>query len=86
MKKKLVQVGNSLALLIDKPILELIGIDASTELELGYDGEQMTLKPVRAQPGISNVFRQSVAATIRKHRKTFEKLAKAPAPSQPPTT
>ena len=78
MRKRLAQVGNSLALVIDKPILELIGIDATTELEMAYDGQKLTLTPVHAKPVITDAFRQSVAETIEKHRKTFKKLSKDP--------
>jgi antitoxin MazE len=78
MKKKLVQVGNSLALVIDKPILELIGIDATTELEMNYDGQSLSLTPVREKKAVTDAFRSSVVETIQKHRKTFEMLAKPP--------
>ena len=38
MIKKLSKHGNSLALVIDKPILELLGIDEDTELEVRTNG------------------------------------------------
>ncbi len=38
MIKKLIQHGNSSALIIDKPILELLKIDGDTSLELSTDG------------------------------------------------
>lgn len=34
MKKKLARTGNSLALVLDKPLLEQLGIDEDTELEI----------------------------------------------------
>ncbi len=34
MRKKLVRHGNSLALIIDKPILELLGIGEEDEVEI----------------------------------------------------
>jgi len=34
MIKKLTKVGNSLALVIDRPILELLNLDAQTPLEV----------------------------------------------------
>jgi antitoxin component of MazEF toxin-antitoxin module len=78
MRKKLVQVGNSLALVIDKPILELIGVDATTELEITSDGKQLLLTPVPQKSMPSEEFRRSVEATLQKHHKTFEMLAKPP--------
>jgi antitoxin component of MazEF toxin-antitoxin module len=38
MTKTLTRHGNSLALIIDKPILELMGVDETTPLTLAFDG------------------------------------------------
>ena len=38
MTKKLTRHGNSLALVIDKPILEQMGVDETTPLTLAFDG------------------------------------------------
>jgi antitoxin component of MazEF toxin-antitoxin module len=38
MTKTLTRHGNSLALVIDKPILEQMGIDETTPLTLAFDG------------------------------------------------
>lgn len=52
MNKKLSKHGNSLALVIDKPILELLGIDENTELELSHrdDGLFIRRKPHNGVP------------------------------------
>ncbi|MGE4554415.1 MAG: hypothetical protein AB7D57_14990 [Desulfovibrionaceae bacterium] len=47
MIKNLTRHGNSLALVIDKPILELLKIEPDTPLEIGTDGERLTITPVR---------------------------------------
>ncbi len=47
MVKKLTKHGNSLALVIDKPILELLKIDADTPLEVTTDGDVLIIAPVR---------------------------------------
>jgi antitoxin component of MazEF toxin-antitoxin module len=73
MKKKLATVGNSLALIIDRPILDLLGIDAETELDIKTDGKGLSIKPVR------KTHRESVAESSKKmmkaHDKTLRKLA-----------
>ena len=46
MIKKLVKHGNSYALIIDKPILELLNITPDTELEVTTDGIQLFVRPV----------------------------------------
>lgn len=47
MQKKLIKHGNSLALVIDKPILEMLRIDADTPIELSTDGDSLLISPVR---------------------------------------
>jgi antitoxin component of MazEF toxin-antitoxin module len=46
MIKKLVRHGNSRALVIDKPILELLHITDETEIEIITDGTSLTMRPV----------------------------------------
>ncbi len=47
MAKKMIKHGNSLALVIDKPILEMLQISADTPLELTTDGDSILISPVR---------------------------------------
>ena len=47
MNKKLIKHGNSLALVIDKPILEVLQISADTPLELTTNGDSLLVSPVR---------------------------------------
>jgi len=47
MTKTLIKHGNSLALVIDKPILEMLQISADTPLELSTDGDSILVSPVR---------------------------------------
>ncbi len=46
MIKKLTPIGNSLGLIIDRPILNLLDIDRNTELEIKTDGRTLTIRPV----------------------------------------
>lgn len=46
MIKKLVKHGNSSALVIDKPILDILNITEKTELEVTTDGQTLTITPV----------------------------------------
>lgn len=45
MVKKLSKHGNSLALVIDKPILDLLGIDENTPLEMRTNGRGFYIEP-----------------------------------------
>ena len=46
MVKKLIRHGNSCALIIDKPILELLKITNETTFELSTDGKNLILSPL----------------------------------------
>lgn len=73
MKKKRSAIGNSLGIVIEKPILELLGIDRETELELTTDGRRLIIEPAPER-------RRRVLASAKKvldeHGETFRKLAK----------
>ena len=49
MLKKLTKTGNSLALVLDKPLLDRAQIDADTPLEVSTDGQVIVISPVRAK-------------------------------------
>jgi antitoxin MazE len=47
MVKKLIKHGNSYALVIDKPILELLRATPDTPLEVTTNGDTLMISPVR---------------------------------------
>ena len=47
MTKTLIKHGNSLALIIDKPILEMLDISADTPLEVTTNGDALLVSPIR---------------------------------------
>lgn len=49
MIKYLVKHGNSWALVIDKPVLELLKLDSQTPLEITTDGQSLVIAPARAK-------------------------------------
>ena len=50
MTKNLTRHGNSLALVIDKPILELLNIEPDTLLDIRTDGDSLIISPRRQPP------------------------------------
>ncbi len=71
--KKLAPIGNSLGLVLERPILDLLGIDRETMLEIRTDGDSLVIKPVRQE--YLNRVQESTAKVTRVHRGTLKKLA-----------
>jgi antitoxin component of MazEF toxin-antitoxin module len=74
MVKKLTKHGNSLALIIDRPILDILKIDDETPLEITTDGKRLVIAP--AEP--SDRRKKLEAANKFLHEKyadVFRKLA-----------
>ncbi len=74
MIKKLSTIGNSLGLIIDRPILELLGINKDTPLEIRTDGKALIIRPA----GEASLMDRALAAAqeiVKDHDETFRKLA-----------
>ena len=74
MIKKLVSHGNSTALIIDKPILQLLKVDENTALELTTDGKNLIISPVDDVKR-DKKFKSSLEKVNKKHQKTLLKLS-----------
>jgi antitoxin component of MazEF toxin-antitoxin module len=47
MRKRLTRTGNSVALVLERPILEATGIGAGATVEVSTDGDVIVVTPVR---------------------------------------
>lgn len=47
MKKKLTRTGNSVALVLDRPLLEELGLTEDAEVELSTNGDVLVVTPIR---------------------------------------
>ncbi len=74
MIKKMVQHGNSSALIIDKPILELLKINSDTPLEISTDGKNIIISPVHDKNRLKKLDK-SLDHINKKYRDTLKKLA-----------
>ena len=74
MLKKLTRHGNSLALVIDKGVLELLNIDDKTPLEITTDGSILLISPVRDEKR-RRQFQESVARVNAKYGNALKRLA-----------
>lgn len=74
MVKRLTTHGNSLALIIEKPILDLLGIGPKTLLEIATDGKNLIVSPVE-DAGREKKIKTALSKINRRHSATFKKLA-----------
>ncbi|WNG51780.1 AbrB/MazE/SpoVT family DNA-binding domain-containing protein [Archangium minus] len=75
MTKTLTAIGDSLALIIDKPLLEQLSIDKDTPLEVQTDGQSLIIRPVRAEDRRARI-RAATEKMMDAHDETLRKLAK----------
>ena len=73
MVKTLTKHGNSLALVIDKPILELLKIDADTPLEVTTDGRSLVISP--SDPQRRKKFEAAMTKTFKEYGTMLKRLA-----------
>jgi len=74
MIKKLSTVGNSLGLIIERPILDLLEITKDTPLEIKTDGKALIIRPSRLNK--KERVRASTKRMMSIHDQTLRKLAK----------
>jgi antitoxin component of MazEF toxin-antitoxin module len=75
MIKKLVSHGNSAALIIDKPIIELLKVDMETPLEISTDGRNLIISSVESEKREKR-FKSALSKVNKAHGKTLRKLAR----------
>ena len=73
-RKNLVKHGNSLALIIEKPILELLGADADTPFDITTDGQVLVLNPA-PNPKRRKAFHAALEKANRTYAEDLKKLA-----------
>ena len=74
MVKRLTKHGNSLALLIDKGVLDLLGIGPETPLSIHTDGNCLIVSPVRSAKKRA-AFEHSLKKVNQRHTRALKRLA-----------
>ncbi|NLG86345.1 MAG: AbrB/MazE/SpoVT family DNA-binding domain-containing protein [Firmicutes bacterium] len=74
MIKTLVQHGNSAALIIDKPILELLGVNLETPLKITTDGKSLVIS-LLPSTNYEAGFEAAMQHINNKHAQVLRKLA-----------
>lgn len=76
MIKQLKKHGNGKAITIEKPLLDLLGIDDETFLEVTTDGVSLTLTPVKDQDKQRDKFETNLKDINTRYAEAFEKMPK----------
>jgi antitoxin component of MazEF toxin-antitoxin module len=74
MVKHLTTHGNSLALVIEKGVLELLGISRKTSLRVTTDGSSLIISPLKDTQREKR-FKEALKEINRRHSKTLKALA-----------
>jgi len=74
MLKKLTKHGNSLALVIDKGVLEILNIDDQTPLEISTDGTILLISPVRDEKR-RHLFQEASEKVNARYGRALKRLA-----------
>lgn len=75
MIKTLTKHGNSYAMVIDKPILELLHASPDTPFEIITDGRSLVLTPIRSQKA-EKKFEDAMDMVHKRFGKAMQQLAK----------
>jgi len=74
MKKKLTRTGNSVALVLDRPLLEQLGIDENSEVEVSTNGDVLVMTPTR-EPGRRRKLNKILDELDEQYAGVFRRLA-----------
>jgi len=74
MIKKLTRTGNSIALVLDKPLLEELGLDENAEVEVSTNGQIIVITPKRSSVR-ERKFRKAADKINRKYAGLFKRLS-----------
>ena len=75
MIKQLRKVGNSNALILDKPILELLGIEENSQVQLTIQDGNLIVTPARPQTVSAEVLKEKLDYVIKKREAVLRRLA-----------
>jgi antitoxin MazE len=75
MEKRLTRTGNSLALVLDRELLDHTGISADTPLEISTDGDVIIITP-RRRKSRAEKLRQAMRRADERYGGVFKRLAK----------
>lgn len=75
MRKKLTRTGNSVAIVLDKGLLEQLGLEENAEVELSTNGDVLVVTPIRDAVR-ERRFRRSAEKITGNYAGLFRRLSK----------
>jgi antitoxin MazE len=75
MEKRLTRTGNSLALVLDRELLDKTGISADTVLDVSTDGDVIVVSPRRTKSRAEKL-KKAMARADDRYGGVFKRLAK----------
>ena len=75
MRTKLTRVDGAVALMLDEPLLEQLGIADDAEVELSVSGKGLLVMPLQ-EAEVERRFRESAEKIAAKHAGLFRRLSK----------
>jgi antitoxin component of MazEF toxin-antitoxin module len=74
MRTTLTRIGDELTLVIDRALLDQIGIGADTLLDVRVDGQSIVITPVEETPR-DRLLREAMEEAHRRYGRVFKRLA-----------
>lgn len=74
MIKKLTKTGNSQAMVFDRALIELMGIDEHTSLKIEMNGTQMTITPIK-DADVQDQVTKLLERTNKRYGSALKKMA-----------
>lgn len=72
--KKMVKNGNSMALIIERPLLEVLGANANSFVKRTISGNKLILEFI-SEDERSKIMNEAISQSINDHAQVFKKLA-----------
>jgi putative addiction module antidote len=75
MIKQIRKVGNSNALVLDKPVLELLGLSEGSHVQLTVQDGVLIVAPVHPEPVSQKSFEEVVEQVLERRKSALRRLA-----------
>lgn len=75
MIKKVKKVGNSNALILDKALMELVGLEENGEVQVTVNNGSIIITPARPRPVDMKRFETCLDRLVKERRKVLRRLA-----------